>query len=106
MNTGSDISEDHSPSPSPLVCHCYSQLSAHFSDPQTTACPTPISGPLARGQRARRVYSLPGQEDPPDDAEDEDVVEEVVDNERVCPAQSHLSQCTCNLELELSGRGK
>ena len=52
------------------------------------------------------MYSLPGQEDPPDDAEDEDVVEEVVDNERVCPAQSHLSQCTCNLELELSGRGK
>jgi len=101
-HTTEKIPEDHSPSPSPLVCHCYSQLSAHFSDPQTTACPTPISGPLARGQRARRVYSLPGQEDPPDDAEDEDVVEEVVDNERVCPAQSHLSQCTCNLELELS----
>jgi len=97
-----DEQDDPSPSPSPLVCHCYSQLSAHFSDPQTTACPTPISGPLARGQRAKRVYSLPGQEDPPIDADEEDVVDEVVHNERVCPAQSHLSQCTCNLELELS----
>jgi len=97
-----DEQDDRSPSPSPLVCHCYSQLSAHFSDPQTTACPTPISGPLARGQPAKRVYSLPGQEDPPIDADEEDVVDEVVHNERVCPAQSHLSQCTCNLELELS----
>ena len=48
---------------------------------------------------------MPVQEDTTEATDVEDaVVEELTDSERVCPAQSNLSQCTCNLELELSGK--
>ena len=97
-----------------MICHCYSQLSAYFSDPRTNACPTTISGNLARTNRAtsaKRFYSLPGQEEgieqESETVETEDVEEEHLgDSETVCPAQSHLCQCTCNLELELAGKTK
>eukprot|EP00092_Neocalanus_flemingeri_P019020 GFUD01020608.1.p1 GENE.GFUD01020608.1~~GFUD01020608.1.p1 ORF type:complete len:614 (+),score=162.31 GFUD01020608.1:132-1973(+) len=98
------------PAPSPIVCHCYSQLSAYFSDPATNACPTHISGNLTRTDqptREKRFYSLPGQgegteqESEPEDTEEAEV-EQLGEGDGVCPAQSHLSQCTCNLELELA----
>jgi len=100
-----------SPAPVPLVCHCYSQLSTYLSDPHTAACPSPISGNLGRLDQARsgkRFYNLPGQGDDVElegeAVETEDAVVEHLedDSERACPAQSHLSQCTCNLELELA----
>ena len=94
------------------MCHCYSQLSTYLSDPHTAACPSPISGNLGRLDQARsgkRFYNLPGQGDDVElegeAVETEDAVVEHLedDSERACPAQSHLSQCTCNLELELAG---
>ena len=60
---------------------------------------------------AKRFYSLPGQEEcieqETETVDTEDAEEEQLgDSEKVCPAQSHLCQCTCNLELELAGKTK
>jgi len=66
------------PHPAPATYHCYSQLSAILTDPRTTPCPAPITSAPPTSPLPRDC--MPG-----------------------CPASSHLSQCTCDLELELAG---
>jgi len=96
-STGSTTHE-----PRPRACHCYSQLTAYFASPYTKGCPTLIARNPPKSDQtgnAKRFYSLPGREDMEDATESE--LEQPVDRGDSCPAQSHLSQCTCNLELEL-----
>ena len=86
--------------------HCYSQLSQYLHDPHTLPCPAPISATpttTTASTNNKRFYRLPGQEHDNIDIEDADGdIVEAEDDTR-CPAQSCLSQCTCDLELELSG---
>jgi len=88
--------------------HCYSQLTQYIHDPHTLPYPAPISSTKPTIQASpspRRFYSLPGQQKETGEnnsgldipAEDEDK-----ETQDCCPAKSHLSQCTCDLELELS----
>ena len=102
------------PAPAPaqphtVQYHCFSQLTQYIHDPRTRPCPAPVTatppGPALQLPR-QRVYCLPGQEvaDPEAEAGAE-VAEVTAEASDHCPAQSCLSQCTCDLELELSGRG-
>ena len=90
--------------------HCYSQLSQYLHDPNTSPCPAPISSTPALSSTVsnKRFYSLPGQDPSEDDQDDDavivDVHEKTVTGDSVSCQQSHLSRCTCDLELELSGR--
>jgi len=77
----------------PIMCHCYSQLSLYFNKNHVKT--SHIGGSLKK---------LSDDLDP-------GVVEATnlknrlmplfVGEEKDCPAQSHIDQCTCNLELEL-----
>ena len=98
-------------SESPVMYHCFKQLSQIIHDPHTRPCPAPVSAtpPLLTPATSKRFYRLPGQDN---NQADSGEVSEVVRNENtnttastgLCPAQSCLSQCTCDLELELSGK--
>ena len=98
-------------SESPVMYHCFKQLSQIIHDPHTRPCPAPVSAtpPLLTPATSKRFYRLPGQDNNPVDSGE---VSEGVRNENMnttastglCPAQSCLSQCTCDLELELSGK--
>ena len=90
--------------------HCYSQLSQYLHDPLKSPCPAPITATPSQPSSApcKRFYSLPGQTKNEDDdahEEDDDVKDPSKDkcDRSVCP-RSKLSQCTCDLELELSGK--
>ena len=102
-------------SESPVMYHCFKQLSQIIHDPHTRPCPAPVSATptLLTPATSKRFYRLPGQENHQSDHGDER--EHVSDGERnedrnttpstgLCPAHSCLSQCTCDLELELSGK--
>ena len=102
-------------SESPVMYHCFKQLSQIIHDPHTRPCPAPVSAtptPLTPTP-SKRFYRLPGQENNQSDLGDDN--ENVSDDQRnekrntthstgLCPAHSCLSQCTCDLELELSGK--
>ena len=98
-------------SESPVMYHCFKQLSQIIHDPHTRPCPAPVSAtpPLLTPATSKRFYRLPGQDN---NQADSGEVSEGVRNENMnttastglCPAQSCLSQCTCDLELELSGK--
>ena len=115
------LEEKEVASESPVMYHCFKQLSQIIHDPHTRPCPAPVSAtpPLLTPAPSKRFYRLPGQDT--SQADHGDVSEGVSDADvtrsedrnttasssaGLCPAHSCLSQCTCDLELELSGKVK
>ena len=102
-------------SESPVMYHCFKQLSQIIHDPHTRPCPAPVAATptLLTPAPSKRFYRLPGQENNQSDlGDDTESVSDGQGNEKrntthstgPCPAHSCLSQCTCDLELELSGK--
>ena len=101
--------EETSSSESSVMYHCFKQLSQIIHDPRTRPCPAPVSAtpPSLTPATNKRFYRLPGQDIAEADKDDDSVGDQEISNAPaspgLCPAQSCLSQCTCDLELELAG---
>ena len=73
--------------------HCYSKLANYFSKLQATAASTSarVSRQRSTNEEAKPAKTL---------FDEENDASEMATR---CPAESHLNQCTCKLELELKG---
>ncbi|XP_023321112.1 protein phosphatase Slingshot homolog 2 [Eurytemora carolleeae] len=84
---------------SPIICHCYTQLSQHFKE--NNAFPSYIRG----YSRALSITQLEAEKEMNQDTalvEATNLQVELSEFESSsCPARSHINQCTCHVELEL-----
>jgi hypothetical protein len=87
-----------------VIYHCYSALAALLSPssrPSWAAIPSTTAPSAVRTD----VYTLPGlRREEGEEAEREEEEEESRLPTSSCPAQFHINQCTCNFELELTGK--
>jgi len=89
-----------------VVCHCYSQLAQYFAD--KNAKPSNIGGPRRAAVVSTEISDLVEAKNlkvrvlAPEQEEEEDMqMEDDPNEDDICPAKSHINQCTCNLEIEL-----